>query len=121
MPPLRRIRAGRYAVDARQVDPAFLAFHLRLFGHRNHWEFARRQGRPLSVRIGGPIAKANRGMLLAEMAVAGSGIVYGPCCIRLPVIERGLLGRLLPDWTTRRLPVHGVHRRVDTCPPEYRR
>ena len=41
----------------------------------NHWEFVDAKGDPLSVRIGGPI-KANSGMLLAEMAVAGSGIVY---------------------------------------------
>ncbi|MBK8401026.1 MAG: LysR family transcriptional regulator [Propionivibrio sp.] len=73
----------------------------------NHWEFVDAKGDPLSVRIGGPI-KANSGMLLAEMAVAGSGIVYGPCFILLPMIERGLLVRLLPDWTTRRLPIHVV-------------
>ncbi len=74
----------------------------------NHWEFVDAKGDPLSVRIGGPI-KANSGMLLAEMAVAGSGIVYGPCFILLPMIERGLLVRLLPDWTTRRLPIHVVY------------
>ncbi|SBT07853.1 Transcriptional regulator, LysR family [Candidatus Propionivibrio aalborgensis] len=74
----------------------------------NHWEFVDGNGDPLSVRIGGPI-KANSGMLLAEMAVAGSGVVYGPCFILLPLIERGLLVRLLPDWATRRLPIHVVY------------
>jgi len=65
-------------------------------------------GDPYSVRIGGPI-KANNGMLLAEMAAAGSGIVYGPCFILQPMIERGQLVRLLPDWATRRLPIHAVY------------
>ena len=74
----------------------------------NHWEFVDGNGDPLSVRIGGPI-KANSGMLLAEMAVAGSGVVYGPCFILSPLIERGLLVRLLPDWATRRLPIHVVY------------
>jgi DNA-binding transcriptional LysR family regulator len=43
------------------------------------------------------------------MAVAGSGIVYGPCFILQPLIEQGKLVRLLPDWRTRRLPIHVVY------------
>lgn len=74
----------------------------------NYWEFENSAGDPLSVRIGGSI-KANNGMLLAEMAVAGSGIVYGPCFIVQDLIERGLLVRLLPDWRPRRLPIHVVY------------
>lgn len=74
----------------------------------NHWEFEDSAGEPVSVRIGGAI-KANNGMLLAEMAVAGSGIVHGPCFILQPLIERGLLVRLLPDWRPRRLPIHVVY------------
>lgn len=74
----------------------------------NHWEFVDAKGDPLSVRIGGQI-KANSGMLLAEMAVAGGGIVYGPCFILLPLVERGQLVRLLPDWSPRRLPIHVVY------------
>jgi DNA-binding transcriptional LysR family regulator len=74
----------------------------------NHWELEGSNGDPVSVRIGGPV-KANNGMLLAEMAVAGSGIVYGPCFILLPLIERGQLVRLLPDWGVRRLPIHVVY------------
>ena len=58
--------------------------------------------------VGGSI-KANNGMFLAEMAVAGNGIVYAPCFILLPLIDRGLLVRLLPEWETRRLPIHAVY------------
>jgi len=74
----------------------------------SHWEFVDHKGEALSIRVGGSI-KANNGMFLAEMAVAGSGIVYAPCFILLPLIERGLLVRLLPDWETRRLPIHAVY------------
>lgn len=74
----------------------------------NQWQFEGPDGEPVGVRIGGPI-NANNGMLLAEMAVAGSGIVYGPCFILQPLIERGLLVRLLPDQGARRLPIHAVY------------
>ncbi len=74
----------------------------------NNWELTDGNGDPLSVRIDGAI-KSNNGMLLAEMAAAGSGIVYGPCFIVQPLIARGLLVRLLPDWGSRRLPIHVVY------------
>ena len=74
----------------------------------NFWELEDAAGEPFSVRIGGAI-KANSGLFLAEMAVAGSGIVYGPCFILQPLIEQGKLVRLLPDWRTRRLPIHVVY------------
>jgi DNA-binding transcriptional LysR family regulator len=74
----------------------------------NFWELEDADGEPLNIRIGGSI-KANSGLFLAEMAVAGSGIVYGPCFILQPMIEQGKLLRLLPDWRTRRLPIHVVY------------
>ena len=74
----------------------------------NFWELEDADGEPLSVRIGGSI-KANSGLFLAEMAVAGSGIVYGPCFILQPLIEQGKLVRLLSGWRTRRLPIHVVY------------
>ena len=60
------------------------------------------------MRIGGPI-NANNGMLLTEMAVAGSGIVHAPCFILQPFIEQGRLVRLLPDWGVPRLPIQVVY------------
>lgn len=74
----------------------------------NQWQFADKEGQPVNVRIGGPI-NANNGMLLAEMAVAGGGIVHAPCFILQPLIARGLLRRLLPDWGAQRLPIHVVY------------
>jgi DNA-binding transcriptional LysR family regulator len=74
----------------------------------NQWQFADAAERPIQVRIAGPI-NANNGMLLTELAVAGSGIVQAPCFILQPAIARGALVRLLPDWRGQRLPIHVVY------------
>ena len=74
----------------------------------NQWQFVGADGEPLSVRIAGPV-NANNGMLLAEMAVAGAGVVYAPCFILAPLIARGLLVRVLADLGACRLPIHAVY------------
>ncbi len=74
----------------------------------NQWPFEDKDGKPFSVRINGPV-NANNGMLLGEMAAAGCGIVQGPCFILQPLIERGQLVRLLPEWGVVRLPIHAVY------------
>ncbi len=63
----------------------------------NQWQFEDEAGRSVSVRIGGPV-NANNGMLLAEMAAAGSGIVLAPCFILQPLIAAGRLVQVLPEW-----------------------
>ncbi len=74
----------------------------------NQWQFEDEAGQSVSVRIGGPV-NANTGMLLAEMAVAGSGIVLAPCFILQPLIAAGRLVQVLPEWKQRRLPIHVVY------------
>ena len=74
----------------------------------NQWQFEDGKGQPVSVRIGGPV-NANNGMLLAEMAAAGSGIVLAPCFILQPLIAAGRLVQVLPAWKQRRLPIHVVY------------
>lgn len=74
----------------------------------NQWFFDKASGESVTVTISGPI-NANNGVMLAELAVAGSGIVQAPCFILAPMISRGLLVRLLPDWHGRRLPIHVVY------------
>lgn len=74
----------------------------------NQAQFEGDDGEPVNIRIAGPI-NANNGMLLAELAVAGAGIVFGPCFILQPLIERGQLVRLLADQSVRRLPIHAVY------------
>ena len=74
----------------------------------NQWQFEDEAGQSVSVRIGGPV-NANNGMLLAEMAAAGSGIVLAPCFILQPLIAAGRLVQVLPEWRQRRLPIHVVY------------
>jgi DNA-binding transcriptional LysR family regulator len=74
----------------------------------NHWHFEGTDGEAFSVRIGGPV-NANNGMLLAEIAAAGGGIVLEPSFIMQPLLNSGRLLRVLPDWQMRRLPIHAVY------------
>jgi DNA-binding transcriptional LysR family regulator len=74
----------------------------------NQWQFEGDKGQPISVRIGGPV-NANNGMLLAEMAAAGSGIVLAPCFILGPLIASSRLVQVLPEWKQRSLPIHVVY------------
>ena len=74
----------------------------------NQWQFEDEAGQSVSVRIGGPV-NANNGMLLAEMAAAGSGIVLAPCFILQPLIAAGRLVQVLPEWKQCRLPIHVVY------------
>ena len=74
----------------------------------NQWQFEKADSQPLNIRISGPV-NANNGMLLAEMAAAGGGIVLAPCFILQPLIAAGQLVRVLPDWNQRRLPIHVVY------------
>lgn len=80
----------------------------------NQWQFEDEAGQSVSVRIGGPV-NANNGMLLAEMAAAGSGIVLAPCFILQPLIAAGRLVQVLPEWKQRRLPFDPC--RVPDPPP----
>ena len=74
----------------------------------NQAQFDGKNGESVTVRTSGPV-NANNGMFLAEMAASGSGIVFAPCFILQPLIERGRLVRVLPDWDLRRLPIHAVY------------
>jgi len=74
----------------------------------NQWQFEAPDGAAANVRISGPV-NANNGVLLAEMAVAGGGIVLAPSFILQPLIASGRLQRLLPDWRLRQLPIHVVY------------
>lgn len=99
-------RAGTPQTPADLARHACLTYAYSSMG--NQWPFEDKDGKPFSVRIGGPV-NSNNGMLLGEMAAAGCGIVQGPCFILQPLIERGQLVRLLADCGTLRLPIHAVY------------
>ena len=74
----------------------------------NVWQFESRDGDALEVRISGSV-RANNGMVLAEMAVAGSGIAHVPDFLAAPYLNSGALVSLLDDWACRKLPIHAVY------------
>ena len=92
--------------------PGDLARHVCLTYHYaaggNQAEFSQADGSVVSVRYTGPF-HSNNGMLLTEMAVADAGIVFAPCFILQPLIDRGALQRVLPDWHLRTLPIQVVY------------
>jgi DNA-binding transcriptional LysR family regulator len=94
------------------VDPSDLARHTcftySYAASGNQWHFENADGKTAEVRVGGPV-NANNGMLLAEMAAAGAGIVQAPCFVLAPLLAAGRLVRVLPEWTLRRLPIHVVY------------
>ena len=78
-------RAGTPQTPADLARHACLTYAYSSTG--NQWPFNDKDGKPFSVRIGGPV-NSNNGMLLGEMAAAGCGIAQGPCFILQPLIEQ---------------------------------
>ncbi|HPR06467.1 MAG TPA: LysR family transcriptional regulator [Denitromonas sp.] len=74
----------------------------------NLWQFESAQGETCSVRISGSV-RANNGMLLAEMAASGDGVVHVPDFLAKPLLDSGRLVVLLPAWSYRELPIHAVY------------
>ncbi|MBI1904852.1 MAG: LysR family transcriptional regulator [Rhodocyclales bacterium] len=72
------------------------------------WQFETRAGEALEVRVSGAV-RANNGMLLAEMAAAGSGVAHVPDFLAAPYLQSGRLVSLLDDWSFRALPIHAVY------------
>jgi DNA-binding transcriptional LysR family regulator len=99
-------RAGSPANPEELVRHDCLTYTYASIG--NQWTFEDKTGKPINVRIGGPL-HANNGMLLAEIAAAGGGIALAPCFILQPLIDAGRLRRVLPDWNTPHLPIHAVY------------
>lgn len=111
----RLIAAASPAYIARHgcpASPAELAGHACLtYAHSstgNQWSFDDAAGEPVEVRVTGRV-NANNGVLLAEIAAAGSGITLAPDFILQSMIDDGRLVRLLPDWSPRRLAIHAVY------------
>lgn len=74
----------------------------------NQCQFENPAGEPITVRLHGPI-NSNNGMLLAEMAAEGCGILVEPAFILSPMIKAGRLAQVLQNWKLRTLPIHVVY------------
>ncbi|MFV0663839.1 LysR family transcriptional regulator [Denitromonas sp.] len=72
------------------------------------WQFEGPGGESTAVRVNGAV-RANNGMLLAEMASCGCGIVQVPDFLVQPLLDSGRLVPVLTDWEPPRLPIHAVY------------
>ena len=74
----------------------------------NTWSFTSRDGQSHSVRIM-PRHRANNGRMLAELAVAGMGVIFEPDFIVAPEVDAGRLVLLLPGYEPARGPIAAVY------------
>jgi len=74
----------------------------------DEWTFQARSGEKHMVRVA-TRHRANNGRLLAELAVAGLGVVYEPDFILAPEVRAGRLVRLLPEYEPLQSPVAAVY------------
>ncbi|MEZ5611222.1 MAG: LysR family transcriptional regulator [Rhodocyclaceae bacterium] len=72
------------------------------------WQFEGPGGESTAVRVNGAV-RANNGMLLAEMASCGCGIVQVPDFLVQPLLDSGRLVPVLTDWEPPGLPIHAVY------------
>ncbi|KPC27752.1 Regulatory protein [Pseudomonas syringae pv. cilantro] len=71
------------------------------------WEFTHQQS-PLSVPVGGNLS-ANDSVVLLEAAVAGAGVTLQPMHSAAPLIARGQLTALMPDYQPRAMGIHAIY------------
>ena len=100
-----------------------------LVGHRcllyaylstaNVWRFQAPDGREIPVAVSGPM-RVNNGIVLADAAAAGRGIVMGPSFYVASRIRSGELKRILPAYRLPELGIHAVYPQRDFVPPKVR-
>jgi DNA-binding transcriptional LysR family regulator len=117
------------------ASPAYLEEHGEpetpqdLAGHRcllyaylstaNVWRFQAQDGREIPVAVSGPM-RVNNGIVLADAAAAGRGIVMGPSFYVAARIRSGELKRILPAYRLPELGIHAVYPQRDFVPPKVR-
>src|SRR5207245_5468119 len=69
------------------------------------WRFTERGGKETAIAIAGPL-RTNTGIVLAEAALAGQGILILPAFYVAHLLREGHLTRILADY---RLPELGIH------------
>ncbi|WP_323004284.1 LysR family transcriptional regulator [Denitromonas sp.] len=72
------------------------------------WQFQGPGGESIAVRVSGAV-RANNGILLAEMASCGRGIVQVPDFLVQPLLDSGRLVAVLTDWEPPPLAIHAVY------------
>jgi DNA-binding transcriptional LysR family regulator len=85
----------------------------------NVWRFAAPDGREIPVAVTGSF-RINNGIVLAEAAAAGRGILMAPSFYVAPLLRDGRLKRILPGYRLRELGIHAVWPQRDHVPPKVR-
>lgn len=73
------------------------------------WSF-RSGAKNVAVDVDGPL-KINNSLGLAHAAAAGAGIALLPRFAAAPLLERGALVRLMPNWEAEPLPIQAIYPR----------
>ena len=85
----------------------------------NVWRFAAPDGREIPVAVGGSF-RINNGIVLAEAAAAGQGVLMAPSFYVAPMLRSGRLKRVLGDYTLPELGIHAVYAQRSQVPPKVR-
>ena len=85
----------------------------------NVWRFTAPDGRDIPVAVNGRI-RINNGIVLAEAAAAGQGIVLAPSFYVAPMLRDGRLVRVLAGYRLPELGIHAVYPQREHVPPKVR-
>lgn len=109
--------AGRDYVDALPAGrtlpntPADLSGHARIvyteLGTGNVWDFTAPDGSIDAIRVEGPL-QTNSSEVVRTSVLGGLGIAYAPWWLLQDVLVGRDVRVLLPEWSTRSLPMHLV-------------
>jgi DNA-binding transcriptional LysR family regulator len=83
------------------------------------WRFTAPDGREIPVAVNGNL-RINNGIVLAEAAVAGHGILASPSFYVAPLLRAGRLRRILGRYKLKALGIHAVYPQRAHVPPKVR-
>ena len=85
----------------------------------NVWRFTAPDGREVPVAVNGTL-RINNGIVLAEAAAAGQGIVLAPSFYVAPHLRDGRLRRILAAYRLPEVGIHAVYPQREHVPPKVR-
>lgn len=85
----------------------------------NVWRFVAPDGREIPVAVNGRF-RINNGIVLAEAAIAGHGILMSPTFYVAPLLRSGRLKRILARYKAKELGIHAVYPQRAHVPPKVR-
>jgi DNA-binding transcriptional LysR family regulator len=83
------------------------------------WRFTAPDGREIPVAVKGSL-RINNGIVLAEAAVAGHGILVTPSFYVAPLLRSGRLRQILSRYKLKELGIHAVYPQRGHVPPKVR-